>query len=64
MELPEMTFHSIRHTHATMLLKSGVHHKLVQYRLGHSSFQVTMDIYSHVTPEIESEVIHVLDRII
>lgn len=64
MDLPGMTFHSIRHTHATMLLKSGVHHKLVQYRLGHSSFQVTMDIYSHVTPEIESEVIHVLDRII
>ena len=64
MGLTGITFHSLRHTHATMLLKAGVHHKLVQYRLGHSSFQVTMDIYSHVTPEMESGIMQSLNKII
>lgn len=49
-KLPDgFTFHSLRHTHATLLLKAGVHFKIVQERLGHSSFQQTMDTYSHVT---------------
>lgn len=50
--MPEgFSFHSLRHTHATLLLKSGVHFKIVQARLGHSTFQQTMDTYSHVTPD-------------
>lgn len=51
--LGEFTMHSLRHTHATMLLKAGVHFKIVQYRLGHSTFGTTMDVYSHVTPEMD-----------
>ncbi|WP_337369628.1 tyrosine-type recombinase/integrase [Phascolarctobacterium faecium] len=47
------SFHSLRHTHATLLLKSGVHFKIVQARLGHSTFQQTMDTYSHVTPDMD-----------
>lgn len=38
-------------------LKAGVHFKVVQVRLGHSSFQQTMDTYSHVLPDIEEEVV-------
>lgn len=37
------TFHGLRHTHATMLLKMGVNPKIVQERLGHGSIKITMD---------------------
>ena len=50
------SFHSLRHTHATLLLKAGVHFKVVQSRLGHSSFKQTMDTYSHVTPDLDCDV--------
>lgn len=53
--LDGFTFHSLRHTHATMLVAAGVHFKIIQHRLGHSSFSVTMDTYSHVTPEMDRE---------
>jgi integrase len=46
--LKVIRFHDARHTHATVLLKLGVHPKIVQERLGHSSFAMTLDIYSHV----------------
>lgn len=62
MGLPKFTFHGLRHTHATLLLKSGVHYKIVQYRLGHSTFQQTMDTYSHVTPIMEQEVVKVIEH--
>ncbi len=42
-------FHDLRHTCATLLLEAGVHPKVVQERLGHSSIAITLDIYSHVT---------------
>jgi len=45
--------HSLRHTHATLLMKGGENPKTVQERLGHSSIAVTMDIYSHVVPGIQ-----------
>lgn len=55
--LEEFSMHSLRHTHATLLLKSGVHYKIVQYRLGHSTFGTTMDVYSHVTPEMDNKAV-------
>ena len=42
--------HDARHTHASLMLKQGVHPKIVQERLGHASIQITLDTYSHVTP--------------
>jgi integrase len=50
-------FHDLRHTHATMLLKQGVNPKIVQERLGHSSIVITMDIYSHVMPNMQKDAI-------
>ncbi|MBT9156282.1 MAG: Transposase [Firmicutes bacterium] len=50
--LPKVRLHDLRHTHATLLLKRGVPAKLVQERLGHSSITMTLDLYSHVTPEM------------
>jgi integrase len=45
--------HDARHTHASIMLKQGVHPKVVQERLGHSSIQVTLDTYSHVAPGLQ-----------
>lgn len=53
--LPSIRFHDLRHTHATLLLQAGVHPKIVQERLGHSSISMTMDIYSHVFPHMQSQ---------
>ncbi|AZO96622.1 hypothetical protein D7D81_03005 [Halocella sp. SP3-1] len=46
--LSQFNLKSLRNTHATFLLQAGVHSKIVQKRLGHSSIKVTLDIYSHV----------------
>jgi integrase len=53
--LPEIRFHDLRHTHATLLLAAGVHPKVVQERLGHSQISLTLDTYSHVIPSLQTE---------
>jgi len=50
--VPKVRFHDMRHLHATLLLQRSVPAKLVQERLGHSSITMTLDLYSHVTPEM------------
>jgi integrase len=45
--------HDARHTHASLMLKQGVHPKIVQERLGHSSIQITLDTYNHVAPGLQ-----------
>lgn len=47
-----------------MLVAAGVHFKIIQHRLGHSSFAVTMDTYSHVTPEMDREAAAAISGII
>ena len=49
----KISFHGLRHTHATLLLQAGVHPKVVQERLGHRSIQTTLDTYSHLIPGIQ-----------
>jgi integrase len=51
--LEGIRMHDLRHTHATLMMKQGVNPKIVQERLGHSSFAVTMDVYSHVVPGLQ-----------
>ena len=53
--VPKIPFHALRHTHATIMLKKGVHPKIVSERLGHSRVGVTLDIYSHVLPGMQAE---------
>jgi integrase len=48
--LPQIRFHDLRHTCATLLLSKGVHAKFVQELLGHSTIAITLDTYSHVLP--------------
>jgi integrase len=51
--LKGVRLHDLRHAHATILLQQGVHPKIVQERLGHSSISTTLDIYSHVLPGLQ-----------
>jgi integrase len=52
--LKHIRLHDARHSHASLMLKLGVHPKIVQERLGHSSIQITLDTYSHVTPGMQA----------
>ena len=54
-KLSKVRFHDLRHSCATLLLSRGVHAKLVQETLGHSSYQLTMDTYSHVLPSVQKD---------
>jgi integrase len=53
--LPRLTLHGLRHSHATMALRAGLHPKVIQERLGHSSIGVTMNTYAHAIPALQSE---------
>lgn len=53
--LPRIRFHDLRHTAATLLLLQGVHVKVVSEMLGHSSVSLTLDVYSHVLPSMQSD---------
>ncbi|EKN42480.1 site-specific integrase [Clostridium botulinum] len=57
-------FHSLRHTHATMLLESGANIKDIQKRLGHSKLATTMDTYSHVTKNLSEDSVAKFESII
>jgi len=54
--------HDLRHTHATMLLRQGVHPKVVQERLGHANVGITLDIYSHCTANMQQEAAEKIDE--
>jgi integrase len=51
--LKPIRLHDTRHSHASLMLKQGVHPKIVQERLGHASIQITLDTYSHVAPGLQ-----------
>jgi integrase len=63
-DVPYIRFHDMRHTSATLALILGEHPKVVQERLGHSSIKMTLDRYSHVTPNMQREAADRLDRAI
>lgn len=52
--LEEIRLNDSRHSHATLMLKQGIHPKIVQERLGHASISTTLDIYSHVVPGLQA----------
>ena len=53
--VPKIRFHDLRHTHASLALAAGVHVKVVQERLGHSTSSITLDIYSHAIPAMQED---------
>jgi integrase len=56
-----ITFHGLRHTHATDLLRAGVHPKIASERLGHASISITMDTYSHAMPGLQEDAAQRID---
>ncbi|WP_174615245.1 tyrosine-type recombinase/integrase [Virgibacillus ihumii] len=60
-KVPQIRFHDLRHTHASMLFGLKTHPKIVQERLGHSSIQVTLDTYSHMLPNMQEAVAESLE---
>jgi integrase len=54
-EVPRLTLQGLRHTWATLALERGVHPRVVQERLGHSTIAITLGIYSHVSPTLHDE---------
>ncbi len=53
--LPEVRFHDLRHTCATLLLSKNVNPKIVSEMLGHASIAITLDTYSHVLPNMRDQ---------
>jgi integrase len=59
-----VTLHKLRHSHASHMLAAKVHPKIVQERLGHSSIAITMDIYSHLMPNMQGEAAAAVDDVL
>ncbi|MFC1938080.1 tyrosine-type recombinase/integrase [Chloroflexota bacterium] len=62
--LKGIRLHDARHTHASLMLKQGIHPKIVQERLGHASIQITLDTYSHVAPGLQQAAANRFDDIV
>ncbi len=62
--LPDIRFHDLRHTAASLLLQQGVHPKVVQELLGHSDIALTLNTYSHVLPGIQEKAAQSLDDLL
>lgn len=59
--LPSIRFHDLRHTCATLLLGSNVNPKVVSEMLGHASVAITLDVYSHVLPDMQDSAARALE---
>jgi len=62
--LKGIRLHDARHTHASLMLKQGIHPKIVQERLGHSTIAITLDTYSHVAPGLQEAAANRFDDVL
>lgn len=62
--LPIIRFHDLRHTCATLLLRRGVNPKIVSEMLGHANISITLDTYSHVTPDMQQAAAQAMDDVL
>jgi integrase len=60
----KFNFHSLRHTHATILIENGANIKDVQIRLGHSSIETTLDTYTHATDQMSQQSVEIFEKAI
>lgn len=63
MQLPQISFHGLRHTHATILIANNENIKVVSERLGHSSVTMTLNTYTHVLKDMKNKTADLLDNI-
>ena len=64
LQMPPLTFHGLRHAFATLGLISGMPAKAVSEHLGHSSVVITLDLYSHVLPSMQDELVNVVANLL
>ncbi|MDP9363206.1 MAG: site-specific integrase [Chloroflexota bacterium] len=62
--VPNIRFHDLRHTHATLLLRAGQPVKVVSERLGHAKTSITLDTYAHVLPDMQDGAVEKLGEIL
>ena len=62
--LPHIRFHDLRHTAATLLLLQAVDPKVVSEMLGHASIAITLDLYSHVLPDMQRDASAAMERVL
>lgn len=62
--LPQVRFHDLRHTAATLLLSKGINPKIVSEVLGHASVAITLDLYSHVLPDMQQQAAAAMDAVL
>jgi integrase len=62
--LPSIRFHDLRHTAATLLLRRGINPKIVSEMLGHANISITLDNYSHVTPDMQQAAAAAMDDVL
>lgn len=62
--LPNLRFHDLRHTAATLMLQQNINPKVVQERLGHADISLTLNTYSHVLPSIQEEAAEKMDELL
>ena len=62
--LPNIRWHDLRHTCSTLLLRRGVHPKMVQHLMGHASIQLTLDRYSHWIPSMGRHAADGMDEVL
>ena len=62
--IDKIRFHDLRHTYASLLLANGASMKYVQLQLGHSSITMTMDLYTHLLPEVNDKCVNLLNSIV
>ena len=60
----EFNYHSLRHTHATMLIQAGAPIRDVQERLGHADIQTTMNKYVHNTDEMKQTTVNLFESLV
>lgn len=63
-DLPRLTVHELRHTHASLLFEAGQSVKVVQERLGHASAQVTLNTYAHLLHDAQTRAAAALDELL
>jgi integrase len=63
-DLPDIRFHDLRHSAATLMLQNNIPLIVVSRRLGHSKPSITLDIYGHYLPGMQDEVAKLMDEIV
>ncbi|WP_294403967.1 site-specific integrase [uncultured Clostridium sp.] len=63
MQLKQISFHALRHTHATLLIFNGENIKVISERLGHKNISTTLDTYTHVMDDMKNNTADLLDKV-